>query len=352
MAVRPHPGDAAGPCATGPPGDAPRDVLVLRALGLGDALTAVPALRGLRRRWPHARLWLAGPADVGEWLRRCGVVDAVLPAVGLRTPPALSWPGDAGHVAVDLHGCGPASHRALLATGPGRLVAFACPEVGNDGPAWAEGEHEVHRWCRLVGAVGGVCGPDDLRVRPDLTVGDGRGPDEREVVLHPGAAAEARRWPVMRWARLASALAAHGLPVTVTGSAAEVARCEAVVAHAVAPRPALRALNAAGALDLDGLSRLVASARVVVSGDTGVAHLATAVGTPSVLLMGPTSPDRWGPLLDPTRHRVLWHGDPAAPGDPHARWTDPALLRITVEEALEATLDQVARGPVALTPAA
>lgn len=331
--------------------DEATDVLVLRALGLGDALTAVPALRGLRRRWQGARLWLAGPGEIGDWLVRCGVVDAVVRAEGLRAPPALTWPRGPGHVAVDLHGRGPASHRSLLATRPSRLVAFACPEVGNDGPDWVDDEHEVHRWCRLVGSVGGVCGPDDLRVRPDRS-GEGSGPDGREVVLHPGASSEARRWPVMRWARLATALATHGLPVTVTGSASELARCEAVVAHAAAPRPALRAINAAGALDLDGLSRLVAGARVVVSGDTGVAHLATAVGTPSVLLMGPTSPDRWGPLLDPSRHTVLWHGDRAAPGDPHGRRPDAALLRITVDEVLDAALDQVARGPVALTPAA
>jgi ADP-heptose:LPS heptosyltransferase len=79
-------------------------VLALRALGLGDALTGVPALRGLRRRWPAARLVLAAPPGPGGWLRDLGLVDAVLPAAGIAplAPDALLRsgaphpPGDGG----------------------------------------------------------------------------------------------------------------------------------------------------------------------------------------------------------------------------------------------------------------
>ena len=70
-------------------------------------------------------------------------------------------------------------------------------------------------------------------------------------------------------------------------------------------------------------------ALLVVSGDTGVAHVASAYGTPSVVLFGPVSPARWGPPADP-RHQVLWHGD--GTGDPHGADLDPALQRITVDE--------------------
>ena len=98
-----------------------------------------------------------------------------------------------------------------------------------------------------------------------------------------------------------------------------------------------RVRSLAGTLDLPGLADVVGRARLLVCGDTGVAHLATALGTPSVLLFGPVSPARWGPAVDPHLHTVLWHGDGA--GDPHGPEVDPALAAVTALEA-----DQHRRG--------
>jgi ADP-heptose:LPS heptosyltransferase len=78
---------------------------------------------------------------------------------------------------------------------------------------------------------------------------------------------------------------------------------------------------------------VVAAARVVVSGDTGVAHLATAYRRPSVVLFGPVSPALWGPPPRP-QHVVLWHGD--GTGDPWGASLDPALAKITVSEVTTA----------------
>jgi ADP-heptose:LPS heptosyltransferase len=83
--------------------------------------------------------------------------------------------------------------------------------------------------------------------------------------------------------------------------------------------------------DLQDLAALVARAELVLCGDTGVAHLASAYATPSVVLFGPTPPHRWGPPEDGP-HDVLWHG--TGVGDPHDDEPDPALLRITVDEVL------------------
>jgi ADP-heptose:LPS heptosyltransferase len=70
-----------------------------------------------------------------------------------------------------------------------------------------------------------------------------------------------------------------------------------------------------------------------VCGDTGVAHLATAFGRPSVLLFGPTPPGEWGPPPERTRHRVLWAGEV---GDPLAPGPTPGLLAIGVEDVVAA----------------
>jgi ADP-heptose:LPS heptosyltransferase len=324
-------------------GPAAADVLVLRALGLGDALTGVPALRGLRRAFPDRRLLLAAPEAVGAWLTALGVVDTVLPARGLEPLP---WSGPGGHVAVDLHGRGPRSHRVLAATGPARLIAFGCAAAGHDGPPWREAEHEVDRWCRLVASTPGddgrrgTCGPEDLR----LDVAPAGDPDV--VLLHPGAASGSRRWPADRWGALGALLTAEGHPVAVTGGPGERALCAEVAARA-------GGRDLAGSVDLPGLAALVAGARLLVCGDTGVAHLATALGTPSVLLFGPTSPDRWGPRLDPDRHEVLWHGPAARPGDPHAAALNPTLARTTVPEVAAAAARALARSaaPDPRTPA-
>lgn len=305
---------------------APDTVLALRALGLGDALTGVPALRGLRRAFPRARLVLAAPAVVGGWLERHGVVDATVTAdEGLD---GIGWAGPAPDLAVNLHGSGPRSHRALLALSPRRLLAFACPEVGHRaGPPWPEGGHEVDRWCTLVRSAGGRCERADLRL--DLWAGN-RG---RYAVLHPGASAPARAWPVARWGALARALVRSGTDVVVTGGPGEEERCAAVVGSAPG------AVDRSGRTGLDDLAGLVAQAAPVVCGDTGVAHLATACSTPSVVLFGPTSPGAWGPVVDPHLHRVVWHPEVRTDGDPHAPVTDLRVEAILVEEVLSAVTD-------------
>lgn len=306
------------------------DVLALRALGLGDALTAVPALRGARRAWPGSRLHLAGPPEIGRWLRSLGVVDEVVPAEGLET---LAWRGT-GHVALDLHDRGPGSHRVLAETRPARLVGFACE--GFAGPQWRDNEHEVLRWCRLLRAYGGHCGPDDLRldVPPGLARLD-------EVLVHPGAGAPARRWPADRWAVVVASLVQAGHSVALVGSMADRQLCASIAAQVPGAGRALD--NLAGGLALEELAGRISGAALVVSGDTGVGHLATAVGTPSVLLFGPTSPQLWGPAIDHEWHVVLWHGTHPRRGDPSGPTLDPALAQIRPDEVLTAVDHLVGR---------
>ncbi len=321
-------------------------VLVLRALGLGDGLTGIPALRGLRRLvGPGARIVLAAPAGIGAFQVDLGLADELLVTPDLDEV-ADRWraahPGVAPDLAVDLHGRGPRSHRLLQSLGPGRLLAWRCPAAGHpDGPAHEDGEHEVLRWCRLVTWAGGACGPDGLRLPPPspwagLPAAGSSAAAAGDVVVHPGAAAGSRRWPVERFAAVAAELAARGHRVLVTGSAGERAITAAVAAAAPG------GLDLAGHLDLAGLAAVVAGAVLVVSGDTGTAHLATAYGVASVLLFGPTPPAWWGPAIDVDRHRVLWHGPALAPaghlylGDPHGDEVDPALARVTVDEVLAA----------------
>jgi ADP-heptose:LPS heptosyltransferase len=294
-------------------------ILVLRALGVGDLLTGVPALRGLRTHFAGERLCLAAPAGLAPLVALTGAVDELMPVAGLDDRP--DWPRPAPRVAVNLHGRGPQSHRLLAEAGAPRLIGFDRPGA----PQWKDDEHEVDRWCRLLAGHDNACDPADLELLPpppaDVPAG--------ATVVHPGAKAALRRWPVERFAEVARGLSAEGHHVVVTGSAGE--RELALGLADLAGLPAHSVVRT----DLAALAALVAQARLVVSGDTGIAHLATAYGTPSVVLFGPMSPDRWGP---PRRrqHRAIWHGTAVEPGDGPGREPHPALLKITPGEVLTA----------------
>jgi ADP-heptose:LPS heptosyltransferase len=279
---------------------------VLRALGLGDLLTAVPALRGLRRAFPDADITLAAPGWLADAVDRIDAVDRLLPTEGLA-PIDYESPD----LAVNLHGRGPQSTDLLRATKPARLITH-----GVHVP-WPEHEHEVRRWCRLLAQFGIACDPADLLLPPL--------PRDDAIVVHPGASHAARRWPAARFAAVVREL---GPDVVVTGSPDEAPLVRAVA----------RGRERIG--DLAGLLDLVAGARLVICGDTGVSHVATAYRTPSVVLFGPVSPAEWGPRSGP--HRVLWH---RTTGDTFADEPDPGLLEITVDEVLDAARSMLGGGP-------
>lgn len=295
-------------------------LVMLRALALGDFLTAVPAYRALARAFPgHYRI-LAAPVSLAPLAELCGDIDEVVDTAAL-TPldPALH----SADIAVNLHGRGPQTHRLLLETEPRRLIAFANAEVGvpSRAPAFAEDEHEVRRWCRLLQESGVPADPRDLDLRPAPYCGRHSG----AIVLHPGASSEARRWPIASWIALASDLRRDGYRVVLTGTKSEFRRSRIIARNAGIEIDCVLA----GKTDLAELASLISASRAVVCGDTGIAHMATAVGTPSVVLFGPISPQKWGPPPERAQHRVLWRG---RSGDPHAAVVDPGLASITVRE--------------------
>jgi ADP-heptose:LPS heptosyltransferase len=298
-------------------------ILVLRALGLGDLLTIVPALRGLRNAYPDDRVVLAAPEALRDLVGLIDAVDELLPTAGLG---ALRWHGAPPKLAVNLHGSGPESIRDLLAARPGTVLSHHHPAFPDlPGPEWHDDMHEVGRWCRLLRFGRIDADPTALL----LPVPPEPAPESNVVVLHPGAAYPARRWPSERFARVARELGADGHRVVITGTRGEIPLANAVAEQAGLPPSAVYA----GRTGLAQLAALVAGAALVVCGDTGVGHLATAFGTPSVLLFGPTPPHRWGPPAAAKHHVPLWAG---AVGDPHSDHPDPGLLMLRPEHVLTA----------------
>ena len=329
-----------GPAPSSEPTQAPSRrprLLVLRALGLGDLLTGVPALRGLRRAFPGHEIVLALPPGLREAALATETVDTVFPAEapGRGVPSLRRWSGPPPDLAVDLHGNGPQSRHVLAELRPRRLLSYARPEASQEAaaPCWHDDEHERQRWCRFLGAYGIPADPDDVAVpRPA-----GPSPAPGAVVVHPGAHSAARRWPADRYAAVIGHLRMMGRRTVLTGGPGEDELCAYIGDRAGLDRRDVLC----GGPPFGELSALVADAALFLSGDTGPAHLAVAHGTPSVTLFGPVAPYLWGPPPD-ERYVALWH--PGPPGDPHGAEPDPLLLRISTEEVVEAVTRAVPPG--------
>lgn len=297
-------------------------VLVLRALGLGDLLTAVPALKGLRRAFPDSRIVLAAPRPLAGLLPLTRSVDSLWPATGVQT---LGWTAPAPEIAVNLHGSGPESIELLRETGAGRVLTHAHPSFPDlDGPQWIQDQHEVRRWCRMLDHFGIPSEADHTALDRPQQASERPG----AAIVHPGASHLARQWPQERFARVACWLTERGHDVVITGNTGERALADGVAARAGLPRTSVLA----GRTDLRELAALVSEASLVVCADTGLAHVATAFATPSVVLFGPVAPKHWGPPEDP-RHAALWAG---SVGDTFADRPDAGLLRLSAETVIEA----------------
>ncbi len=288
-------------------------IAVLRALpGLGDLLCAVPALRSLRTAMPAAEITLIGLAG-REWFaeRFSHYVD--------HFEPLPSWPGlpetaggpDEGDafltrmrarrfdLAVQLHGDGTVTNELIAALGAGRAAGLAGPGAPRPDPDTFLDDpctSEVQRTLVPLRAVGIATHhrhlewperPDDVaelaRSAGPLLTGD-------HAVVHAGASLPSRRWDPYGFGLVADALARTGLGVALTGVAGEVGVTRQVAAATAAPT-----VDLAGRLSLGATAALVRRARIVVTNDTGLSHLAAAVGTPSVVVFIVTDPARWKP---------------------------------------------------------
>ena len=325
---------------------------------LGDTVMAVPALRALRESFPETRVALAGPW--ASLLAQQGLGDTLLTyprawSARLAAADALRKLGPDTAVLL------PNSLESALSAwywGARRRIGF---DVGGRGllltdapPLPSPRLHQVDEYVRLAEVCGATSGeraprlmppasdgPDRAEIRALLDeVGASREDGRHVVAVHLGAAyGPAKLWPlpqVEEFCRLASA---DGAAVVLVGAPSDAPAAAAVSAAAPArslvarDRPAL-------------LTALLSEIDVLVSGDTGVAHLAAALGTPAVTLFGPTDPRLSAPR---GAVRVLTHPVPCAPCFYRACPIDHPCLRdlapARVRDAVRALLERMEVAP-------
>jgi heptosyltransferase-1 len=200
------------------------------------------------------------------------------------------------------------------------------------------GVHAVDRMLSVLEA-GELVEPSDAPVSfagdrlPAEPWHDGPRPGENFALLHPCTAWNNKNYPVAGWAAVARAIKRQsGLATWVAWGPGEEGAARDLAAQA--GEDGVRALERLASLpQLTALSR---AARLVLGGDTGPIHLAHALGTPVVCVMGPTDPERNGPYRAPVS--TLVHRLPCSFCYQRLEDTKACLLEIAPEQVAERAL--------------
>jgi ADP-heptose:LPS heptosyltransferase len=254
---------------------APRRVLVLHHLLLGDTLMVTALLAKLRARYPDAQIAMtvARPVAPLYATRPYGVTAHVLDPRDFATFRALA-----------------ALPRFDLAILPAdNRWSWLARAIGARWIVGIAGDRPVHKNWPVDELVPGAPPP---RYRPaDWPAPPAEGVPrfgERYAVLHVGAGSKLKLWPPERWRALADHLEARGLAVVLSAGPGETA-----ILDAIDPASARRRI--AGTLSLPQLRHVLGHARLLVCPDTGIAHLGRIAGAPTVTLFGPGSAVICGP---------------------------------------------------------
>jgi heptosyltransferase-2 len=318
-------------------------ILVLRGGAVGDVILTLPALGALRGAFPSAVIEVMGTPD--------RAILAQHPAYADRVTHQESWDlyrlfsphaTVSDRLATHLRAC-----QLLLAYLPEPQALFAsnvrrlCPgRVVVWSPQPRGGVHASAHLLRPVEEL--LASSYDPQPRVYLASAaieaaarfwQAAGlPDTGVVAWHPGSGGPSKLWPLAGWQCLMRWAARQGLPGVIIQGPAEQARVTQLVQD-----PTLAPWPCATQLPLPHLASLLARCRVVISHDSGIAHLAAAVGATTLALFGPTDPWIWGP-----RSRQACVLQPRAPG--------PLTLTNMPAERVRETLAALYRGTFEFTP--
>jgi lipopolysaccharide heptosyltransferase I len=300
----------------------PKDILIIKPSSIGDVVHGLPVLAKLRARYPKARIsWLVGTAaaplvesnpllDRVYYFRRGerGLKNAIGRHVALVRE--LAWAGF--DCVIDLQGL---LRSALFAyaTGADMRVGLADAREGarlfyTHTVALNGARHAVDRYLAVGkvldfdpgGAEFGLDAPAAAKRSVETFVEKAAGsPARPHILLSPGARWASKCWPAEKFAD-----AAEGLRKRVGGTYFLVgARSADEDGKVISERLGRSCVNLIGRTSLEELVALVSRADMLVTADTGVLHIADAVGTPVVAVFGPTDPEKTGPYSQ--RERVV-----------------------------------------------
>ncbi|HEX6104996.1 MAG TPA: lipopolysaccharide heptosyltransferase II [Gemmatimonadales bacterium] len=282
------------------------DILVVRFSAIGDILLTTPLLRAIRTRHPGARVAFLTKERYVPLLSDNPSVNEVLgigEEDGIREIAQTVRSVRYSHL-LDLHGSLRTLGLRAVARGPWRgfskrrlerqVLITAKRDIYRTQTPMAERYFEAA--ADLDVEIDGE--PPDFFISPEAEeraaeclgrIGLGEAP--ALVAIAPGAAHATKRWPADGWIRLARRLVSTGAEVVALGGPDDVEIAKAVVSATrgrLTSSDERRVASAAGMLGLQESGAVIKRAAALISGDTGLMHMATGVRTPVVALFGPT----------------------------------------------------------------
>jgi len=285
------------------------DILFIKTSSLGDVIHHMPAVTDARRHRPGARIGWVVEEAFAPLVRLHRAVDSVIPVASRRwrsAPLSVQTWHEIGafrramraqphEIVIDAQGL----LRSALVTrlAPGERHGYGRASVREAAASWFyDVHHKVDRTLHaitrnrmLAGHALGYApdGPPDFGLDRGAPI---RGERAREVILLHATARPEKEWPVANWIGLAQGLAARGYQLVLPwGTDAERRRGEEIAA--AVPNAKVPDLQ-----PLDDAARMIARAGFVVGVDTGLLHLAAALGVPLIAIFVGTEPGQYGPL--------------------------------------------------------
>ncbi|MFZ1701447.1 MAG: glycosyltransferase family 9 protein [Pyrinomonadaceae bacterium] len=304
-----------------------KSVLVVKLRSIGDTVLSTPSLIALRRFLPNARIDILLEDWVAPVLDGFGSVDEVI-TVGKGTSDRLRVAREIRKrrydVAFNVHGGTTATMFVRASRAPHRVgysnyqYSFLYNHILTSASDFWQREktHSAEQQLALLGSVG-VPVEDRPKTRLDvlssaleslekkLDTKLQRTPNEVKTVcdtvwfnegnyalIHPSSAFFTKQWPTVNFARTSEFLAKKGLKTIAVASKSEAATLEKLQSESSIP------VITFDDLTLPEISALASKACVFVGNDSGIAHIAAAVGTPSLVIFGSSNRDHWRPWTD------------------------------------------------------
>lgn len=275
----------------------PRRILLIRPGGIGDAVLLVPAILALKERFPESEITVLAERRNGQAFALCPALHRLL----LYDSPADLWRAIRGDfdLVIDTEQWHRLSAVVARLTGAPFSIGFASNDrkrLFSHGVAYSHDDYEASSFFNLLAPMGMeppaclqvpfLAIPPAAAARAETLIAPLEG--ERFVTIFPGASVPERRWGADRFKDVAQQLAQGGLPAVVVGGAADRADGEVIAGGS-------DSLNLAGRTSLAESAALIARSRLLISGDSGILHVAVGLGVPTVSLFGPGIEAKWGP---------------------------------------------------------